>query len=84
MTHVHKWQRIYEESLIGGTFPIGYQCKECGAFVNQSDMTPEGIGGVTTGETVLIGPHGCKSKTSGGKDYSKQIIYPDGRLEIIP
>ena len=80
----HQWQQVYEESLIGGALPVGWQCKLCSEWVDQNKLTTSGMPGTDTGEKVLIGPHGCKSLTSSGQPYSKQIQYPDGRLEIIP
>jgi hypothetical protein len=78
----HLWQHIYEEALIGGAFPIGWQCKRCNAFVDQTKVGVIGLPGADSGEVVLIGPHGCTSQTSAGKPYKRQTLYPDGRLVI--
>jgi len=80
----HKWQQIFEESLLGGSFPTGWQCKDCGTYISQDRIGPNGLDGVDSGEKVLHGPHGVRSRTSGGKTYSKQILHRDGRLEIVP
>jgi hypothetical protein len=80
----HVWQHIYEEFLLGGSFPIGFRCKICKTFVSQNEIGPRGLGGTDSGERVLHGPHGCKSVTSTGKTYSEQIIHADGKLEVIP
>lgn len=76
----HQWQKIHEEFLLGGTFPIGYKCKLCNKFINITDIPITGISGIDTGEQVLFGPHGCKSKCSDGSTYTKQTLYPGGSL----
>jgi len=84
-TCFHQWQKVYEETLFGGLpFPIRWQCKLCNASVHIYDVPIGGIGGTDTGEQVLFGPHGGRSHTSDGTPFTKQVRYPDGRLEIIP
>lgn len=79
---IHLWQKIHEEFVLGGSFPVGYQCKNCGKYVSISDVPISGLGGKDSGEQVLRGPHGCAGHTSDGKSYKRQTIYRDGRLEI--
>lgn len=80
----HKWRKVHEETLLGGHSSVGWRCIECNEFVAIHALTPKGLSGIVTGEHELIGPHGCRGQTASGKPYSKQIIYEDGRLEIIP
>ena len=79
----HKWQRQYEEFLLGGMFPIGWKCVVCGEWKDQSEITPSGLQGEVLKSAKLIGPHGCVSSTSDGRLYKEQIIHEDGSLEII-
>ncbi len=80
----HQWQKVHEEALFGGTFPIGYQCKVCNEFVNINDVPLKGLPGVDTKEHALVGPHGGKGHRADGSTYSRQIYYPNGKLEVIP
>jgi len=79
----HRWLTYYEEFLLGGANRIGYKCETCGEWKDQCSLGPAGLGGTDTGIKVLIGPHGCRSQTRSGKPFTKQIAYPDGRLEIL-
>ena len=78
----HQWRQIHEESLLGGSFPIGFRCMLCNKFVGQHELTPAGLAGHETGERELIGPHGNQSRTASGQSYRKQIIRKDGTLEV--
>jgi hypothetical protein len=88
----HKWRRIHEEFLLGGSFPVGYRCVECNQFVSDSQLTPLGMGGVLLDEDELVGPHGCCSSLSDGSVYRRQIYNkktntltierPDGSIEV--
>lgn len=82
-TCAHQWQRVHEEFVLGGTVPIGYQCRVCNKFVNQSDVPITGLPGRDTGEQVLIGHHGTHGTCRDGSHYKKQIIHTDGTLEVI-
>ena len=75
---------MYEEFLLGGAFPIGWECVECGKYVSKSEITPEGLGGVVLRKAAhLYAPHGAWSYTGSGERYTEQIIDEDGNLEII-
>lgn len=80
----HRWRKQHEESILGGSFPIGYRCTLCNKFVRMDQLTPAGLGGIVTTEDELMGPHGVRSRTTSGQPYSKQIVHEDGRLEIVP
>lgn len=79
----HQWQRVHEEMLFGGSSVLGYRCKICRQFIPLCEMTPAGLGGISTGEEVLHGPCGGNGSLSDGTPYREQIVYPDGRLEIL-
>lgn len=84
MTHEHRWRRVHEESLLGGSFPIGWECADCRRFVSNDKLSPEGLGGsVIQGEHILVGAHGGTGRCSDGTPYERQIKHADGRLEII-
>lgn len=77
----HAWRRVYEESILGGVFPAGWECLECGMWISTEQAGP-GMGGTAVGEVRLTGPHGGHGTCSDGRRYKSQILYPDGRLEI--
>ena len=79
----HLWDKIYEEGLIGGHFVIGWQCSRCDKWVDSNSLTPEGLPGQISNIHILVGPHSGCGNCSDGSVYKKQIIHPDGRLEII-
>ena len=81
---MHRYRKVYEEALFGGTFPVGWECIDCGHFVSQHKITPAGLDGTIVGGAILRGPHGCKSFTSSGETYSKQVIDENGKLTVIP
>lgn len=79
----HKWRKVYEEFLLGGSFPVGWECTECMKFVSIGELTPEGLEGkVLKNSARLVAPHGGTSQTSNGKSYKEQIIDEDGNLTI--
>lgn len=78
----HLWRQVHEELLIGGHFPVGWRCTECGKFVGHEELTPAGLTGVVTKEHELTGPHGGRGKCSDGSTYVRQIVRSDGSLEI--
>lgn len=78
----HQWQKIHEEFLLGGSCPIGYQCKICNTFVRNDQIPISGLPGIDTKEQVLYGPHGGIGTRSDGTKYKKQTYYPNGKLEI--
>lgn len=80
----HRWRRVFEESLIGGAFSVGWECTTCGDYVANSDITPAGLGGIVLEKAArLHGPLGARSITSAGKPYKEQIIDEDGNLIIM-
>ena len=79
----HQWRQVYEEFLMGGMFPDGWECLRCGKFVSQNAVPPTGLGGVIVEGAKLVGPHGGQGNTSDGRRYKEQIVHPDGRLEVI-
>ena len=66
MTHTHRWHKVYEEALLGGYFPIGWECTECGKYVEQHKIGPAGLPGETTKGAKLIGPCGSTSLCADG------------------
>jgi hypothetical protein len=54
----HSWDRIFEESLIGGSYPIGWKCSKCSKFVDVSAVGIAGLEGANSGRKVLVGSHG--------------------------
>ena len=69
MPHTHLWRRLYEEFLLGGAFPVGWEC-ECGEFISNDKLTPEGLPGKTSEIVMrLVGPHGGMGRTSNGASY---------------
>jgi hypothetical protein len=84
ITCQHIYDRIHEETLvIGGSYPIGYECRLCHKWVDVNQVPPTGLDGVFSGDNILYAPHGGRSTTSSGKPYTKQILKSDGTLEII-
>jgi hypothetical protein len=80
----HIWRRVYEEFLLGGTFPVGWECKRCGEFIEQGKVTPAGLSGqVLHQEGRLIGPHGARGQCADGSSYKEQIVDSEGTLHII-
>ncbi len=79
----HKWRRVYEEFLLGGSFPVGWECILCDKYVDNNQITPAGLGGIVLENSVkLVGPHGGYGTTSKGNCYKSQIIDGDGNLII--
>lgn len=81
--HVHRWAQFFEEFLLGGHYPIGWKCLDCGEWVSQDQMPPNGLLGTILKEKHLVGPHGGRGNCSDGSTYKEQIAHEDGRLEII-
>ena len=79
----HEWIKVHEQLIIGGSFPIGWQCSGCNKFVSISAITPAGLAGHTTGKHKLVGIHGGNGNCADGSIYKEQILHEDGRLEII-
>ena len=78
----HEWDKVHEECLIGGTFPIGWQCRKCNKYVPVAEISPAGLPGVGTGRNVLVAPHGAVGVTSSGQRYRRQVLEADGKLTI--
>jgi hypothetical protein len=81
--HIHRWRKLHEQFLLGGSFPIGYECLDCGKFVGINDIPIHGIGGVDTKEQRVVGPHGAHVTKSDGSTCKEQILHADGTLEIV-
>ena len=80
----HRWRQVHEEFLLGGSFPVGWECVDCKKFVSGDKITPAGLGGVVLKKSArLVGPHGGRGQTSSGKSYKEQIIDEDGKLTIV-
>lgn len=81
----HRWRRLYEESLIGGCYPIGWECVLCGKYFDNAAVTPTGLPGLTLKKAArLVGPHGGCGSTSGGVPYQEQVVDEAGNLTIVP
>ena len=76
----HEWQQHYEQSLLGGASPTGWKCRLCGKW--ETTTGPAGLPGTDTGEKVLTGPCGRQGTRADGSPFRKQIVYPDGRIEV--
>jgi hypothetical protein len=82
--HEHKWRRLHEEFLLGGSFPIGWECSICKKFVGNSEITPAGLDGIVSEHGArIVGPHGGRGRTSGGESYREQIVDDKGVLHVI-
>lgn len=79
----HKWRQVYEESIVGGMTPYGWECKECRIMIMQNHMPPEGLVGEITKEERLVGINGGCGNCRDGSVYKEQIFHEDGTLEII-
>jgi hypothetical protein len=79
----HKWRKVFEEFILCGSFPVGWECTECKEFVSLDSLTPAGLEGtVLKNSARLIAPHGGTSQTSEGNPYKEQIVDEDGNLSI--
>ncbi len=80
----HRWRRLQEEAVFGGSFPVGWECVSCGTFVGNQNLTPAGIGGIVLERAArLMGPHGGHGRTSTGRLYKEQIIDETGKLTVV-
>ena len=80
----HEWRKVYEEFLLGGAFPVGWECIHCKRFIPNSNLTPAGLSGRVLEKAMrLVGPHGGRGMTSTGKPYKEQIVDENGELTII-
>ena len=53
-SHVHTWRRVSEPFILGGTFSIGWKCKDCNVFISNYELTPDGLAGTTLEEDRII------------------------------
>ena len=82
--HTHRWRRLHEQALLGGSFSIGWECSICGEFVSNNELTPTGIEGIVLKKAArLVGPHGGYGTCTDGSAYKEQIINEDGELQIV-
>jgi len=82
--HEHRWRKVFEESLLGGADHIGWECVDCGEYINNNSLTPMGLGGIVLKNSArLSAPCGGYSETSSGERYREQIIDESGNLTII-
>ena len=80
----HRWRRVYEEFLLGGSFQCGWECTDCKKFISNQELTPNGIEGIVLEKSArLVGPHGGYGNTLDGSSYKEQIINEEGKLTII-
>jgi hypothetical protein len=80
----HRWIKVHEQFLLGGSFPVGWQCEKCNKYVPLADITPEGLPGVMTKRHKLVGAHGGAVATGSGKPCKSQIWDEEtGKLEYL-
>ena len=80
----HRWMQVHEELLIGGHYLTGYECVDCGKYMDKSELTPVGIGGTILNKHKLVGPNGGHGNTSDGGVYKYQIYDEDtGKLKVV-
>jgi hypothetical protein len=77
----HLWRRMYEQSIIGGYFSIGWKREACGMYVSNSEVTPAGLGGTVGPRHEIMGIHGCAIDTESGKKCRRQI-YDESTKEL--
>ena len=80
----HEWRRVHEQSIIGGSFPIGWKCRKCGEYMDASALTPAGLPGTVVNEHELVGINGARVRNGSGGTCSRQIVHENGELEYIP
>lgn len=79
----HQWIKVHEQSLIGDTFPIGWECIKCHKYVPIQDMSPN-MGGKVLNKHKLIGAHGNSISSKSGRSSKQQIYDADtGELTYI-
>ncbi len=83
MSCTHEWEQLHEQSLLGGSFPIGFRCVRCNEHVNQNELTPAGLPGTMLGQHRLIGVHGGRIERADGSTCREQVITRDGKLHIL-
>lgn len=81
--HTHRWRVVHEQSLIGGSYPVGWDCLVCGKYVDNAHLTPEGLGGEVTKAARLLGPHGGVGNTADWRIFKEQILSEDGQLTVV-
>jgi len=79
----HKWRKVYEENLFGGTSLIGWECVTCNEYHDINSLTPEGLSGIILKNSAhLHAPCGGQSRTSKGVLYREQFVDEEGNLTI--
>jgi len=79
----HRWRQVYEESILGGSVPYGWECIECKTMIMQNHMPPEGLKGIILEGKRLVGINGGCGNCNDGSVYKEQIVHEDGTLEVI-
>jgi hypothetical protein len=69
----HVWRQVNEQSLLGGYFPIGYQCELCGQWISQYELNPAGLGGALSPRVELVGACGGYIDTKSGHSTKRQV-----------
>jgi len=76
----HVWIKVHEQFLLGGSFPIGWECSLCRLFIFNDELTPIGLSGSISGKSKLIGVHGCKVISASGRISSYQLLDENNNL----
>lgn len=72
--HTHEWMKVNEQGLIGGYFPVGWECVACGEWRgNGTDAWELTKSGAQSSKQKLVGPHGGWIQTDTGKKCKAQI-----------
>lgn len=71
--HTHEWTRVHEQSLLGGSFPVGWECEGCRTYLLDSQVTPERLQGIQTTRHKLIGIGGGRIISLSGRDSRVQV-----------
>ncbi len=79
----HRWRRVHEQAVFGGSFLTGWECVDCGRSVSNDGITPAGLGGVVLEKAArLVGPHGGYGSRADGRRFKEQIIDERGNLTV--
>lgn len=73
MSCSHVWMEIHEQSLLGGSFQIGWECEKCGTKPSKLATTPGFSEGTTGTKVKLVGVHGTRVLNGTGGSCKYQI-----------